>query len=249
MEKQSYKAILLVLASDNLPIYRFFKRVYQQYLDRNPEVKVFFVYGSGTTFERQSYDLVYDDLKETVMTPWMTTKVTRAMEFIDAHNNYEFLVRTNLSTFWDFERLLKRLEHLPKSRCLTGHLSIFQPHYITGIAMVLSRDVVKQMVAHQPSINVTYPKYFAEDYLLSTFVTNNDHAKLIPGNQYTRKLEGYKTFDSDKVLHDITVARQGYVDNFRIKSIHGDRLEIDTRVATTLLKIIYDIDMQPTVES
>lgn len=249
MEKRSFKVILLIFASHDAPIYKFFRRIYQQYLDRHPEVKVFFVYGSsGSSLERQPYDLVYSDVKETVMTPHATTKVGRAMEYIDTNYDYEFLVRTNLSTFWDFERLVKRLDQFPKTRCLAGHLSVFKPHYITGIAKVLSRDVVKQIVAHQSDINISYPKFMAEDYLFSTFVTGNNHGTLIDASRYTRKFEGYKTFDPVKLAHDLSIARQGYVDNYRIKSIHGDRLEIDTRVATTLLKTIYDIDMQPTVE-
>lgn len=248
MEKPFYKAIILVLASDNQPLYRFFKRVYEQYLDKNSNIRVFFTYGQGTKFERKPYDLVYDDLKETIITPWMTTKVTRAMEHIDTNYDYDYLVRTNMSTFWDFEKLLKRLESLPSSRCLAGHYSIFEPRFITGIAMVLSRDVVKQMIANQHMINIKYDKYKSEDSLLSNFVTHNNHAEMINQNHFTRRFESYTKWDEAKVIADITAARTREVDNYRIKSVKADRNEIDTKIAVTLLKMIYDIDMEPNLE-
>jgi hypothetical protein len=245
MVKPSYKAIILILASDNEPIYKFFRQVYMKYLDRNPEVRVFFVYGDGTTFDRQSHDLVYDDLKESLICPWPTTKVIRAMEYIDNNFDYQYLVRTNLSTFWDLDRLVARLEQYPRTGCLTGTTGIFDTP-ITGIAMVLSPDLVKMMVTHQSEINVKFEgKNYSEDYLLSSFITKNNHAQLVPGNQYTKRFESYDTFDPDRVVADIRKARDSGVDNFRIKSKGADRrMLVDTQVAISLLQEIYGIQAQ-----
>ena len=109
--KKHYKAVILVLASDNSPIYQEFRKIYQRYLNECPDVKVLLVYGAGTLFERQEYDLVYDDIVENYY-PGMITKTLRAMEHIDQTYDYDFLIRTNLSTFWDFTRLLKRFNNL-----------------------------------------------------------------------------------------------------------------------------------------
>jgi len=250
MKKLSYKAIILILASDDQPIYKFFRQVYMKYLDKNPDVRVFFVYGKGTTFERQPHDLIYDDLEESLVCPWPTTKVIRAMEYIDNNFDYEYLVRTNLSTFWDLDRLVVRLEQYPKTRCLTGVRGIINTP-ITGIAMVLSPDLVKLMVAHQSQINIKWEgKNYAEDYLLSSFITKNNYAELVAGDKYTKFIESYVIFESDRILADIRKARDAGVDNFRIKAHKADRILMDTQIAITLLQEIYGIqahDLNATV--
>jgi hypothetical protein len=122
---------------------------------------------------------------------------------------------------------------------------------ITGIAMVLSPDLVKLMVAHQSQINVKWEgKNYSEDYLLSSFITKNNYAELVAANEYTKKFEGYVIFESDRILADIRKARDAGVDNFRIKAHKADRILVDTQIAITLLQEIYGIqahDLNATV--
>ena len=42
------------------------------------------------------------------------------MEYIDATYEYDFFIRTNISTFWDFSILKRNLCKLPTSKCYQG---------------------------------------------------------------------------------------------------------------------------------
>ncbi len=110
-----YRAIILVLASEDiletnhrlsptdLPVYPFFKKVCEQYMFYANDIKFLFVYGSRTKFEPKEYDIIYDDIEETLAHPCMLKKTLRAYEYIDKNFSYDFLIRTNLNTVWDFD--------------------------------------------------------------------------------------------------------------------------------------------------
>lgn len=172
--KPHYKAILLVLASDDeciknsnfiiprikpewVPLYPTFKRIWESYMDVNPSIKVLFVYGGGNTDEKKPYDLVYEDVVENNH-PGMITKTLRAFADIDQNYRYDFLIRTNLSTFWDLNLLEKRLDKLPKQGCLNGtHIRLKDRamnsyHYIAGYDMVMSRDLITKIIPFSKEI-------------------------------------------------------------------------------------------------
>ncbi len=241
MEKPYYKAIILVLASDNDPLYSFFKRVYESYMFENPSIKILFTYGQGTKFEKKDYDLVYDDLKETPMPPDITKKVTRSFEYIDKNFSYDYVIRTNLSTFWDLNKLLNRLSKLPKTKCFAGKKGIFQPLYITGTSMVISSDLIKLIIQNQHIINdKIYPKYVAEDKLLSDLITKNLNVVPIISNQNICIFDRYTFFDEDSALKVINFYKTTEVDHYRVKNFRGDRMEIDTKIMQLLLKNYYN---------
>ena len=168
---KKYKAILLVLASEDVdntfyiikkicdewkPLYPHFKNVYEQYINENPNIKVLFVYGDSPTLIANEYDLVYDVFENDY--PGMITKTLLAMKDIENTYDYDFLIRTNLSTFWDLHRLEHRLDKLPKTQCLTGTQVKLKNktgddyHYIAGYDMVISRDLVQSIIPHSNAI-------------------------------------------------------------------------------------------------
>lgn len=239
-KKPFVKAILLILASDNLPVYQEFRKIYQEYLYSNPNIKVFFVYGNQHTFEPQEYDLIYDDVEENYY-PGMITKTIKAMEFIDKNYEYEFLVRTNLSTFWDFDRLLSRLDKQPKQKCVTGTLRQCKykgkqsPLYVAGVNLVLSNDMVKEIIKHKEEMcNWDLP----EDWALSQIFINmsiTPRASL-PGAIHF--MDKFQSFNEEEVLREINKAREMNHDNFRIKNARN-REDVDIKVAKVLLREYY----------
>lgn len=237
--KPYYKAIILVLASNNTILYRQFKRVYELYMDHNPNVKVLFVYGRDTSFKPKPYDLVYD-IEENYY-PGMITKTVRAFEDINQTYDYDFLIRTNLSTFWDIDRLCQRLDTLPQIRCASGTFRqcIYKgrrsPEYIAGVNLVISRDIVEYMIEHQDRmISWDLP----EDWALCQLLLE-DGIKLIqsrPGAIHF--MDKFSAFDEPQVLLEIDSARRKNHDHFRIKN-NNDRDRIDIRVANVLLREYY----------
>ena len=238
MEKPYYRAIILVLASDNEPIYKAFKKIQETYMNENPLVKFFFVYGAGTTFERQEYDLVYDDIKETHWAPWMTMKVIRAFEYIDSNFAYDYLIRTNLSTFWDLSLLLERLDTLPKNNCLSGRLGLFPPPFVTGTSMIISDDLIPLIIKDQQLVNISYEKYVAEDRMISEVFTNHCNVPIIQSDQHIVIFENVQKFNYDEILKIIQQRIINRHDHFRLKNMY-DR-QIDIEIAKLLCQVIYN---------
>lgn len=246
MERKFYKGIILVLSTDDTPFYRYCKRIYESYMFRNPNIKVFFVYGAGTTFIKKSHDLVYNDLEETITPPWTTRKVIRAMEEIDNNYDYDFLIRTNLSTFWYFDGLIERLSALPTSECFAGILSNLprehSARHLSGISMIMSRDIVKQIVKYSHLINIPHPQYVAEDKMISNFVVHTLGIDILV-MESTRepavlRLENIYEFDSEDLYRILAHPRHRSVFFFRVKNI-VNRMTIDTQILKLLRDLYY----------
>ena len=239
MEKH-YKAIILVLASDNTVFYQECKRIYEVYMFAHPDIKVLFVYGAGTSFERKDYDLVYDDIPENYY-PGMITKTLRAVEHIDNTYDYDYLIRTNLSTFWDFSRLLKRLENLPSTNCISGSRiwntskGITSAEYIAGVNLVLSRDLVKDIITNIDE--VCSWSNIPEDLAISQHFINKG-VELHPHHPTACQRIVHITQDNvDIIAEEIKKAQNLNRDNFRIKN--KDR-KFDLIVLDYLLKECYE---------
>lgn len=240
MEKQFYKCILLVLASDNNPLYVYFKKAYESYVYNNPDVKIFFVYGNGIKFEPREYDLVYDVL-ESYTAPCMARKTVLAMEYIDQHFTYEYLVRTNLSTFWVLDNLVSSLSLLPKTKCLAGKISYFEPHYITGIAMYISFDLVPAIVRDQKTALYFSPKYIPEDQMISQYFMNVCGVIPIEFKIFSL-IENLKEATAPKFdqILDLGVTQKKAA--YRVKNL-ANRYAIDTVIIQKLCQKFYNVDI------
>jgi hypothetical protein len=207
---------------------------------RHQNVKVLFVYAGDISFQPKEYDLHYPDLRETVRPPWTTRKVIRAMEHIENHYNYNYLVRTNLSTFWYFKGLLERLSALPGSSCFSGTPSIFplekSGKHIVGTGMIMSRDIIQKIIKHASMINIHHPKYIAEDKMLSDFVIHTLGITPHINTTHLLRFESVTRFN-DKEIYKILCQPQNKVcDHFRIKN-PDSRMQVDI----PLMKLLKDL--------
>jgi len=236
--ENKYKAIVLILASNNLPIYNTFRNIWLQYLDLFSDIKVFFVYGN-TSIASTTNDLIYTDIEE-VYWPGMIQKTIKALEYIDKNYEYEYLLRTNLSTFWDFELLLNRLKSLPDRQCITGtfrrctYKGIKSPEYVSGVNLILTRDLIQDIIYDK---NLIISKDLPEDWSISQyFIDRGIFPKpSIPGAIHF--MEKFTIKNRDEILKEIQLAKNMQHDHFRIKN--RNRLEIDSFVMNVLLQEYY----------
>lgn len=242
MTKPHYRAILLVIASSNLPVYRFFRQLYLTYLNTNPHIKVFLVYGNSFDSNREDCDIIYDDLREQ---PGLSViiKTIRAMEFIDANYSYDYFIRSNLSTFWDFEGLLATLKALPKEWCLAGsRLGYIPPPFIVGTGMIVTKNMVKELINQQDIVKnnpelTCIGRNIGEDRLLSNFFSENLGVSILPTNSIYN-IEDLTSVDPIKIMEKINKGRAQNADHFRIYN-RFDRARIDPAVGNLLCEVYY----------
>lgn len=271
-----YKAIILVIASEDipetnhrlrdhdLPLYPVFKKIYEQYINIHPDYKFFFVYGDYIQFEPQAHDLIYPDIKEQLAHPCMLAKTLRAMKYIDENYDYDFLIRTNLSTFWDLEQLTLRLNQLPKTHCLTGtscyrnhlHRHINQYinyHWISGFDLVASRDLVQATLPYHDLMlsNTFRPIMDLEDYALTTAMKQWGDVNIL--DEQWGETDVILTDKSAKLTIEYPNTTQYPIlnqpinryngDHYRCKGMNSTRKK-DHLTQIQLLKTIYNIDFK-----
>jgi hypothetical protein len=71
------------------------------------------------------------------------------MQYIDQTYEYDYVVRTNISSFWNIDNLFTLTSVLPRQQCLSGYLMFNS--FISGTGIILSRDTCNYFV-HQPDV-------------------------------------------------------------------------------------------------
>ena len=248
--KERYRAVILVLASQVSPLDEMFKRVWVAYMKTEPTIKVLFVYGSrnDSTIDHESkmeYDLYYENIPDTYPVP--IAKVLKAFEDIEQQYEYDFLVRTNLSTFWNLRSLLEYLNALPGELCYAGDgplppwLPIKQRYYLSGTDTIVNRHMITAIVRYAAEYPVWASRSDPEDSMMGEFFHNTLGARLISAGPYF--MEHFTTEDLQQIQVDIENAEQQNKTHFRVKTREGDRLQLDTFIMSNLLRHYYEIDL------
>jgi hypothetical protein len=95
--------------------------------------------------------------------PNFLIKKMLAIKYIHSKYEYDFMIHTNLSSFWNFPLLLSLYDELPKFQCFGGHF--FSNSFITGTGIFVSHDLTPlllQIPVHSQVHN--------EDYAISQFM-------------------------------------------------------------------------------
>jgi hypothetical protein len=129
---------------------------WRRYMNKNPNIKSFFIMLDNKISEE--YILTGDTI---IMkgyesnVPGIYQKTLRAMKIClekKEYNDVKYFIRTNISSFWIWDRLLKFLKDVPTNNYAgTGHIMIKIDRNWdspTGSNMILSRDIVKLLINH-----------------------------------------------------------------------------------------------------
>jgi hypothetical protein len=249
--KQHYRAIMVVLSSDDMEIFRICRKVWQAYLSKEPSIRVFLLYGQGTSFTRQPYDLVYDDIPETAYpNPGMILKTLRAMSEILDKFTFDFFIRTNISTFWDFAALLRHLDLLPKRLCYSGDgryengkfAGGFQDYYLSGTDTIVNMNMVESFVKHTGTMNY-WTKFLTshEDQAMGLFFNGYLGAEFRQSRIHRME---HLTASKPDIRREIMQGRRIGADHYRVKHFNmTNRLVVDTLIYSELLRSIYHVQI------
>ena len=126
-EKKYYKLIILIIAShgEGQTHYDVFKKCWEEYMNRFPEVKCFFLY-SDENIESDIFvnvNSITHKSKES-LAPGILHKTNAGKYFCHKKFKYDFLLRTNLSSFIHIPNLLKYLETKTRVNIAISNLEI-----------------------------------------------------------------------------------------------------------------------------
>lgn len=142
------KLVILVIASDNLTIYGTHQLFWRTYAKCHPDVNVYFVRQSeSVTNTHVEGDTIWSNGREA--TERVFEKTVEAFKILQ-NSEYDYIIRTNLSSVWNFTRLIEFCKTLPKENVFCGVLG--NPG-ISGAGMILSPDIVTKLVKHSKDID------------------------------------------------------------------------------------------------
>ena len=242
MEKQKVRAIVLVLASNEL-LYQQARYVWKNYMYLDPQIKVFFVYGKllNLLLNQDENDLIFNDLEENY--PNMIYKRIRGMEWIHSRYNYDYFIHTNITTFWDWSKLHKHLDILPKSLCYSGDGPLDgygyndKGYYLSGVDTIVTPEMISSIIEHQYELKT----HLYEDQTLGSYFNGVLKAPMLPNRICFFEDILYEK-DHNIVIDRINNAKNENKDHYRLKTKTNNRIEIHGMIYKHLLKLIYDID-------
>lgn len=167
----SPKTLVLIIASDNVPVYADFQESWRSYMHSDPEhFETYFLKGDPNISETVQVrgDTVWVKTKDQFPSdgPGIINKTTAAFEYFfpRIQTEFDFVIRTNLSSFFVFPRLLAYLETLPKTKCYSGGFTTPWVMIASGSGMILSPDVIELLLDSKKSLYNN--RYGADDQIL-----------------------------------------------------------------------------------
>jgi len=184
-------------------------------------------------------DLVFSDVKEDPN--FNIEKTVQAVSAIETMPiTYDFFVRTNISTFWDFEKLHRHLDVLPKEACYSGYgpYQISGVTYLSGTDTIVTPEMIRAMVRDQHIVK----RDLVEDAAMGHFFHGHLGVPFLPNRicffeDIVRPEKEAGTIDAR-----IEDAIRAGKDHYRVKSAGPEREHIDLAIYRALLKRIYNIN-------
>lgn len=240
------KVLVLIIASDNLEAYINLQKVWKSYMHSDPEhFEVYFIRGNPEL--STPYEIKGDDLfvkAEENYVPGITEKTVLSMEaMLSRLKEFDYVLRTNLSSFYVFERLLDFLQYLPKEGCYCGVHSYLPEEwvpefgridYVSGAGILLSSDLAEVLV-HEKEDIFAFSRELPDDVLFGYYFQNNSIPIRNIGRLDLPSLEHWNGI-KDNIPGDIF--------HFRAKQHYGIRsaqesFDDELYIDLELLKIFY----------
>ena len=240
------RILCLILASDTAPEYIQFQALWRKIMHIHPRVDCYF-YKGHPNLTKETFledDTIWIRVPETFETVY--EKTLKAFEFcIPNLHNYDFVLRSNLSTFVSFNHLIQYCNELPKTGCCCAVIGGIPPEDVErhslaskftfpgGNGFILSPDLVKRLVEEK------IPLVEQDDVTIGVALQKWG----IKIQEFVRpdfRDDGYWFTNNFKLLkpHEQNLDPKKIMFTYRIKSF--DRKK-DVEVMRSLIKKIYGV--------
>lgn len=239
IEDRNIKLLVLIIASDQDPVYTELQKVWKSYMHYDSDhVEAYFIKGDPnlTSIAEIKGDVIYsktpegwitDVLTPTGLVPASAGVLNKTLLSLEAmaprFKEFDYVLRTNLSTFYNFPKMLEFLKKLPVSNCYAGSPCDF---FASGTGIIMSPDVAQMLVDSKAELFDN--KSVEDDVVIGHFFRK----KGVPVIHHDR-LDILSLADWQKVKNTIP----SNIFQFRVKGEATRRLHDDTYIHRELLKM------------
>ncbi len=175
------KILVLIIYSKDNPVYDEHLKAWRHYSKSNPSFEVYFMIHSNEISKPELRDdILYLPGEENFAT--MPFKFISSLHYFD-YKKYDFILRTNMSSFYVFHNLLPVLEKLPKEKVMAGENG---GNFISGAGMIFSPDVCEILVNYGGGIHDIKPNE-ADDVRISQYL--NVHHQIPYTQTYPKRYD------------------------------------------------------------
>jgi hypothetical protein len=164
---QKYKIIFLIITSKNNNIYYKLKRYLFMNLSKySYDINFFFIESEKNLNDSivvNNHD-IYIKCEESY-TPGIFIKTIKSIEYINKNYDYDYLIRTNISSYFNINNIISYLEYLPKNNFATGfilNIPIYND-FLHGTSIILTKDITHYLYLNYHNFNLDIP----DDVLIS----------------------------------------------------------------------------------
>lgn len=243
---QDMKILVLIIACDinatfpdtpqNDPVYPELQKVWRSYMHLDPDhVEAYFMKSDPnlTAPFKIEGDTIWTQGQETWI-PGILNKTIVSMEaMLPRLDEFDYIIRTNLSSFYVFPRLFKFLKTLPKEKCYSGvRVPFHHWSFMSGCGFILSPDLVRLLVQHK---NQLYNHSTIDDVVIGRFF----YDQLVPFTDAPRT-----DFTSIRIWDEQKNTIPEYAFHFRTRNPPGLRLSHELSIQKALLGMFYGIQAE-----
>lgn len=176
-----YNLIFLIIDSDDHPVYKESRDIMRQYIHKFDNVLAYFIRLNEeiTTEYAVDGDTLLMKGKETFI-PGILEKTIKAVEYCHANYSFDYIVRTNLSSFWNIPKLQEKIRNtqIDNIMAYTGvHNRIKFP---TGAGFIMSQNMCQILIQYK---NVLLKLPYIDDVAIGVLL-QSINIPITPGIRY-----------------------------------------------------------------
>jgi hypothetical protein len=229
-KNNSIRVLVLIIASDDQPVYPELQKIWRAYMHNDPEhVEAYFIRGNPhlSSSYKVEGDILWTPTAESIK-PGILNKTILSLEaFLPRiREEFDYILRTNLSSFYVFPKLLEFLKTCPRKNFYggsdIGHISTIG----SGCGFLISPDVAELLVRNKHHFLNNRSDY--DDVIIGCFLGSRKiplvHHKRIT---FTKLADWQRQRNNLDAFH------------FRVKNPDHLRLRDDVYIQAQLLNIFY----------
>lgn len=223
----------LIITSYNFPLYSELVEQWKRYMNICPEVLSYFLVNDPSQFQNQKdygksfkieNEFIYFNVPE-IPIPGIFEKTIKAMEIFSKQeimwNNVEYVIRTNLSSFYIWDRVISHMKDMPKTRLIGGGINMTPiPPYVSGCGMIMSKDMCELLISSfsDPS------KFYLDDDRMIGKVFHDNGIELTDIPRFNIPYHEFDIKDFDELI---------------LQNIPPEVFQIRTRCGTDEFRLLY----------
>ncbi len=199
------RVLALVIASDHyngkpVPIYRELEKVWRTYMHLDPKhVEAYFIKADPDLSSNYKIrgDVIWSKTADNLM-PGILNKTLLSLECLSSRlDEFDFVLRTNLSSFFLFPQLLEVLKEAPKTQYYFGS-DTGQPHSAgligSGCGFILSADLASDLVRNKDQL---FNKIGWDDVLMGEHIIGKGINLVSAKREDFHKLTDWKSYKKE----------------------------------------------------